>query len=128
MRALGFEPKKEEVKAMLAEVDADGAGAIGFDDFLALMTGKMGERDGREEIIKAFRWGRVGGPWVLHYSIVYQGLWKRLPGGAGGRPAGWARASSLRYFLSADPLTPHAPPPTPHPAPPRCPHQYPQAL
>ena len=41
---------------MIAEVDAEGAGTIGFDDFLSLMTAKMGERDGREEIIKAFRY------------------------------------------------------------------------
>jgi Ca2+-binding EF-hand superfamily protein len=52
---LGFEPKKEEVKAMIAEVDADGSGTIGFDDFLAMMSAKMAERDPREEILKAFR-------------------------------------------------------------------------
>jgi centrin-1 len=53
--ALGFEPKKEEVKKMIAEVDAEGAGAVTFEDFLALMTAKMAERDPREEILKAFR-------------------------------------------------------------------------
>ena len=26
MRALGFEPKKEEIKKMIAEVDKDGSG------------------------------------------------------------------------------------------------------
>ncbi len=40
---------------MIAEVDAEGAGAVTFDDFLALMTAKMAERDPREEILKAFR-------------------------------------------------------------------------
>lgn len=40
---------------MIAEVDAEGAGAVSFDDFLALMTAKMAERDPREEILKAFR-------------------------------------------------------------------------
>lgn len=55
MRALGFEPKKEEVKKMIADVDVDGYGTIGFDDFMALMTAKMAERDPREEIMKAFR-------------------------------------------------------------------------
>merc|ERR1711959_637678 len=48
MRALGFEPNKDDIKK-------DGNGTIEFDEFLAMMTAKMGERDSREEIIKAFR-------------------------------------------------------------------------
>lgn len=41
MRALGFEPKKEEIKKMISEVDKDGTGKISFTDFLAVMTQKM---------------------------------------------------------------------------------------
>lgn len=41
MRALGFEPKKEEVKRMVAEVDREGKGVIEYGDFLELMTVKM---------------------------------------------------------------------------------------
>lgn len=41
MRALGFEPKKEEIKKMISEVDKDGTGKISFPDFLAVMTQKM---------------------------------------------------------------------------------------
>ena len=41
MRALGFEPKKEEIKRMIAEVDREGKGVIEFGDFLELMTVKM---------------------------------------------------------------------------------------
>lgn len=41
MRALGFEPKKEEIKKMISEVDKDGTGKISFVDFLAVMTQKM---------------------------------------------------------------------------------------
>lgn len=41
MRALGFEPKKEEVKMMIKEVDREGKGVIEFPDFLELMTVKM---------------------------------------------------------------------------------------
>ncbi|KND04712.1 centrin-1 [Spizellomyces punctatus DAOM BR117] len=55
MRALGFEPKKDELKRMIAEVDRTGSGSIDFNDFLELMTAKMAEKDTREEIIKAFR-------------------------------------------------------------------------
>ncbi|PRW20359.1 centrin [Chlorella sorokiniana] len=55
MRALGFEPKKEEIKKMIADIDKDGSGTIDFDEFLQMMTAKMGERDSRDEIMKAFR-------------------------------------------------------------------------
>jgi len=41
MRALGFEPKKEEIKKMIAEVDKEGTGTIEYQDFLDLMTVKM---------------------------------------------------------------------------------------
>eukprot|EP00063_Salmo_salar_P093798 XP_014068633.1 PREDICTED: centrin-1-like isoform X2 [Salmo salar] len=55
MRALGFEPKKEEIKRMMTEVDKDGTGKISFSDFLSVMTQKMAEKDSKEEILKAFR-------------------------------------------------------------------------
>ena len=41
MRALGFEPKKEEIKKMIADVDKEGTGTIEYQDFLDLMTVKM---------------------------------------------------------------------------------------
>ncbi|XP_020773258.1 uncharacterized protein cetn4 [Boleophthalmus pectinirostris] len=55
MRALGFEPKKEEIKKMIADIDKEGSGTINFDDFLNMMTAKMSEKDSKEEILKAFR-------------------------------------------------------------------------
>merc|ERR1712062_240583 len=55
MRALGFEPKKEELKQMIAGVETDGSGAIDFNDFLKIMSQKMSERDPKEEIQKAFK-------------------------------------------------------------------------
>ncbi|XP_027432326.1 centrin-1 [Zalophus californianus] len=55
MRALGFEPRKEEMKKMITEVDKEGTGKISFNDFLAVMTQKMAEKDTKEEILKAFR-------------------------------------------------------------------------
>ena len=54
-RALGFEPKKEEIKKMISDIDKDGSGTIDFDEFLQMMTSKMGERDSKEEIMKAFK-------------------------------------------------------------------------
>lgn len=55
IRALGFEPKKEELKKLLAEVDKYGTGKLSFENFLHLMATKMAERDSKEEIQKAFR-------------------------------------------------------------------------
>merc|ERR1711998_741734 len=55
MRALGFAPKKEEVRKMISDIDKDGDGTIDFDEFMMMLTAKMGEKDSREEIIKAFR-------------------------------------------------------------------------
>merc|ERR1712216_719966 len=55
MRALGFEIKKEELKKMVADIDSDGNGDIEFSEFLEMMTGKMGEKDSREDIEKVFK-------------------------------------------------------------------------
>ncbi|XP_078067436.1 uncharacterized protein cetn4 isoform X1 [Mustelus asterias] len=55
MRALGFEPKKEEIRKMISDIDKEGSGSIDFNDFLAMMTQKMSEKDSKEEILKAFR-------------------------------------------------------------------------
>lgn len=41
MRALGFEPKKEEIKRMIADIDKEGSGTIDYTDFLNMMTHKM---------------------------------------------------------------------------------------
>ena len=40
---------------MIADIDKDGSGTIDFEEFLQMMTAKMGERDSKEEILKAFR-------------------------------------------------------------------------
>ncbi|KAK4887091.1 hypothetical protein RN001_003362 [Aquatica leii] len=55
IRALGFEPKKEEIKKMIADIDTQGTGKLSFDEFLQLMSIKMAEKDSKEEILKAFR-------------------------------------------------------------------------
>merc|ERR1711865_1056410 len=55
MRALGFEIKNEELKKMVSDVDGDGNGTIEFSEFLEMMTGKMGEKDSREDIEKVFK-------------------------------------------------------------------------
>ena len=40
---------------MIQDVDKDGSGTIDFDEFLSMMTVKMGQRDSKEEMVKAFR-------------------------------------------------------------------------
>lgn len=47
MRALGFEPKKEEIKKMISDIDKDGSGTIDFQEFLEMMTSKMVRRAAR---------------------------------------------------------------------------------
>ena len=36
---------------MIADIDKDGSGTIDFEEFLQMMTTKMGERDSKEEIM-----------------------------------------------------------------------------
>jgi len=55
MRALGFEPKKEDLKKMVSEIDKSGSGVMDFNEFLELMSAKMAEKDTKEEILKAFK-------------------------------------------------------------------------
>jgi len=55
LRALGFDAQKEEVRKMISDADKDGSGFVPYPEFLDLMTTKMGERDSKEEILKAFR-------------------------------------------------------------------------
>ena len=55
MRALGFEPRKEEIKKMIGDVDKDNSGTLSFDNFLNLMARKISEKDSKEEILKAFK-------------------------------------------------------------------------
>lgn len=55
MRALGFEPKKEEIRGIIQDLDQNNSGLIEYADFLDVMTIKMRERDPVEEMKKAFR-------------------------------------------------------------------------
>ncbi|CAG9856651.1 unnamed protein product [Phyllotreta striolata] len=55
IRALGFEPGKEEIRKMVTEIDKTGSEKISFDDFLHLLALKMSEKDSKEDVIKAFR-------------------------------------------------------------------------
>ena len=55
MRALGFEPEKEEIQKMIRDVDYDGSDTMGYDELLKIATQKILNRDPKNEILKAFR-------------------------------------------------------------------------
>jgi hypothetical protein len=102
MRALGFEPKKEEIKKMIADIDKDGSGTIDFEEFLQMMTAKMVRRaaqrmkhaHGRSMRAHAHAW-RVGGHAVFP-CVCFRGE----------KPA-------ASHHLPSPLLTPLPPPPLP---------------
>jgi len=53
MLALGFGPKKRETQKMISDVDGDGFGTIGYEEFRKMMTRKNRSRDREDEILKA---------------------------------------------------------------------------
>merc|ERR1719488_282913 len=55
MRALGFEPKQEEIDKMVRDVDDDGSGSVDYPEFLEMMAHKILNRDPAEEIDKALK-------------------------------------------------------------------------
>ncbi|XP_058010477.1 caltractin [Hevea brasiliensis] len=51
----GAECCHEQINQMITDVDKDGGGAIDFDEFVLMMMANIGERDTKEELMKAFR-------------------------------------------------------------------------
>lgn len=54
MRALGLEPRREEIKKFQQEFDSQNTGFIDLNDFIRIMTIKMTEKDTKEQIVKSF--------------------------------------------------------------------------
>ena len=65
LRALGFEPAKQEIKRLISQLtnsaqtrdndkDKEGQVTIDLNDFMDIMTTKMTERDGDAQLEKAF--------------------------------------------------------------------------
>ncbi|KAK3139255.1 hypothetical protein QOZ80_5AG0380290 [Eleusine coracana subsp. coracana] len=54
MRSLGQSPTEAELQEMVAEVDADGSGAIDFHEFLVLLARKMRDAGADDELREAF--------------------------------------------------------------------------
>merc|ERR1711934_836768 len=55
IQALGFTPTVDEIDKMVKDIDADGNAQIEFNEFVAMMTDKVGGKDGVEEMKKAFK-------------------------------------------------------------------------
>ena len=56
MRALGFEPKKAEIKRIFAEADRDDSGVIEFPEFLEMMVNKLSMNAmSRDDMLRAFK-------------------------------------------------------------------------
>jgi len=55
LRAMGFEPRKNDIKEMADQIDKKSTGKISYNQFLSLITSKLAEKDNREEIKKAFK-------------------------------------------------------------------------
>lgn len=54
MRALGFDPKKEELRKILSNAEMNN-GMVSYSEFYDLVETKILQRDPKEEIIKAFK-------------------------------------------------------------------------
>lgn len=55
LRALGFEVRKEELKQLLADIGTTVAGTLDFNEFLRVLMYKIGEKESKEEVQRAFR-------------------------------------------------------------------------
>ena len=54
LRALGFEPRREEIKKIISECVKDESDSITLEQFVSLMTEKIADKGAKEEIFKAF--------------------------------------------------------------------------
>ena len=63
MRSLGQNPKEEELRDMINEIDEDGNGTVDFEEFLIMMSKKLKDHDSEEEL----RYCNL-----LHYVFVDQ--------------------------------------------------------
>ena len=54
LRGIGFEPKNEDLRRLLAEFDKQETGFITKEDYLKIVDRKLNEKGANEEILKAF--------------------------------------------------------------------------
>ena len=55
MRALGHEPRREDLKRLMTESDPENTGQLDFDGYLNIILNKLAERPSQGDLEKAFR-------------------------------------------------------------------------
>jgi Ca2+-binding EF-hand superfamily protein len=55
MKAFGMDVKKQDVRDIYAGMGKDIKEGISYNDFVSIMTERMGPRDSKEEIAKIFK-------------------------------------------------------------------------
>merc|ERR1711934_76961 len=55
MSALGFEPKKSEIKKMVTDMDKDGDTTVDLEEFYIMMAEQMNKKEGKTELLKGFK-------------------------------------------------------------------------
>ena len=78
MRALGHEPRKEDLKKLVQESDPENTGSLDFDGYLNIILNKMAERPNGEDMQKGFRLFDQGGKQSIDFSDL-----KRVAGQIG---------------------------------------------
>ena len=68
LRALGFEPPKDEIKNLIGDFDKDGSGRIDFHEFLEIMITKMSQKDSAQELENAFTLFDVDGDQEISFA------------------------------------------------------------
>jgi len=68
LRALGFEPTKEEIKNLIGDFDKDGSGRIDFHEFLSIMITKMSQKDSAQELENAFKLFDIDGDMEISFD------------------------------------------------------------
>mmetsp|Transcript_79688 Transcript_79688/g.140642 ORF Transcript_79688/g.140642 Transcript_79688/m.140642 type:complete len:164 (-) Transcript_79688:147-638(-) len=74
LRALGFEPKKDELKKLVTSLDRGknerAQEQLDFQDFMQIMSIKLGEKDTKEQISKAFQLFKGPDGLITYDSLV----------------------------------------------------------
>ena len=55
LRALGFEVRKEELRQLLAEAGCNTSGTMDFNEFIRVLSMKMGEKETKADVQRAFK-------------------------------------------------------------------------
>ena len=72
MRALGHEPRKEDLKKLVTESDQENTGKLDFDGYLNIILNKLAERPSHGDLGKAFRLFDSGSKRYINFGDLKQ--------------------------------------------------------